>query len=153
MIDTDLPCVGLGLNFRSSEFGDDGRIGDPSVGLILTETGLVSGSCLGGIFSGGPMESSRRRFFFFSLLRSSPDLLDFLSDLIRSSMDLTCDDVIGVIVIELGKAAGAAAVMGMISMPGLRSRHSIDDIFDPGTELGGLDELDPMGVMLTDDGM
>lgn len=71
------------------EFGEVGRIGDPSVGFILTDTGFVKGSCLGGIFSGGPIESSLRRFFFFSLLRSSPDLLDFLSERIRSSSDLT----------------------------------------------------------------
>lgn len=86
VIDTDLPCVGLGLNFLNSELGDVDRRGEPSVGLMLTETGFVNGSCFGGTFSGGPMGSSLRRFFFFSLLRSSPDLLDFLSDLILSSM-------------------------------------------------------------------
>ena len=152
VIDTDRPWVGLGLNFRNMEFGEVGRIGDPSVGLMLTDTGLVSGSCLGGIFSGGPIESSLRRFFFFSLLRSSPDLLDFLSDLIRSSIDFTCDDVIGVIVIELGNAAGVAAVIGIISIPGLRSRHIIDEILEPEPELGA-PEVVPIGVMLTDDGM
>lgn len=152
-IDTDLPCVGLGLNFLRMEFGEVGRIGEPSVGLILTDTGLVKGSCLGGIFSGGPIESSRRLFFFFSLLRSSPDLLDFLSDLILSSSDFICEDVIGVIVIELGRAAGGAAVIGIISIPGLLSRHNIDDILDPDPELGGFDEVDPIGVMLTEEGM
>lgn len=126
-------------------------MGEPSVGLMLTETGLVKGSCLGGTFSGGPMESSRRRFFFFSLLRSSPDLLDFFSDLLRSSSDFSCDEVIGVIVIELGNAAGAADVMGIISIPGRRSKQSIDDMLDP--ELLEFDELDPIGVMLTEDGM
>lgn len=146
VIETDLPWVGLGLNFRSSEFGDVGRMGDPSVGLMLTDTGLVSGSCLGGTFSGGPMESSRRRFFFLSLLRSS-DLLDFLSD--RMSRVLSCEEVMGVIVIELGSAAGGAAVMGMISMPGRRSRHSMDDRLAGAAGAGAA----PMGVMLTDDGM
>lgn len=132
VMDTDLPCVGLGLNFLNSEFGDEGRNGEPSVGLILTDTGLVNGSCFGGSFSGGPIESSRRLFFFFSLLRSSPDLLDFLSDLMRSS-SFICDEVIGVIVIELGKAAGGAAVIGMISIPGRRSKFSIEDKFpEPG---------------------
>lgn len=152
VIDTDLPCVGLGLNFLRIEFGEVGRMGDPSVGLILTDTGFVKGSCLGGIFSGGPIESSLRRFFFFSLLRSS-DLLDFLSDLMRSSSDFICEDVIGVIVIELGKAAGVAAVIGIISIPGRRSRHIMDDILEPDPELGGPDEVVPMGVILTDDGI
>lgn len=152
VIDTERPCVGLGLNFLIREFGDDARKGEPSVGLILTDTGLVNGSCLGGTFSGGPIESSRLRFFFFSLLRSSPDLLDFLSDLIRSSIDLICEDVIGVIVMELGRAAGAAADMGMISIPGRRSRQSMDEM--PAPDGGcGLAELLPMGVMLTDEGM
>lgn len=81
--------MGLGLNFLRSEFGDVDRMGDPSVGLMLTDTGLVNGSCFGGTFSGGPMESSLRRFFFFSLLRSSPDLLDFFSERLRSSSDLS----------------------------------------------------------------
>lgn len=53
---------------------------------------------------------------------------------------------------ELGRAAGAAAVMGIISMPGRRSRHSIEVRLDPESDLGVV-ELDPMGVMLTDDGM
>jgi hypothetical protein len=89
VIDTDLPCVGLGLNFLKSEFGDVGRIGEPSVGLMLTDTGFVSGSCFGGTFSGGPIESSLRFFFFFSLLRSSPDLLDLFSERLRSSRVLS----------------------------------------------------------------
>lgn len=151
VIDTDLPCVGLGLNFRRIEFGEVGRIGDPSVGLMLTDTGFVRGSCFGGTFSGGPMESSRRRFFFFSLLRSSPLLLDFFSDL-RSSMFFSCVDEIGVIVIELGRAAGAVAVIGIISIPGLRSKQSIEDKFEP-EPLVGVVEVDPIGVMLTEDGM
>lgn len=152
VIDTDLPCVGLGLNFRISEFGELDRKGEPSVGFILTETGFVRGSCFIGTFSGGPIGSSLRRFFFFSLLRSSPDL-DFLSDLLRSSSDFICEDVIGVIVIELGKAAGGAAVIGMISIPGLRSKHNIEERFEPELELGDLEELDPIGVILTDDGI
>lgn len=150
-METDLPWVGLGLNFRSREFGEVGRMGEPSVGLILTETGLVSGSCLGGTFSGGPMESSLRLFFFFSLLRSSLDLLDFFSDLLRSSRDLICDVVIGVIVIELGKAAGGAAVMGIISIPGRRSRQSMER-FDADAP-PGFEVVVPIGVMLTDEGM
>lgn len=152
VIDTDLPCVGLGLNFLIREFGEVARKGEPSVGLMLTETGLVRGSCLGGTFSGGPMESSRLRFFFFSLLRSSPDLLDFFSDLIRSSSVFICDDVIGVIVMELGKAAGAAAVIGIISMPGRLSRHNMDVILDPEPAFGVFGVL-PIGVMLTEDGI
>lgn len=151
VIETDLPCVGLGLNFRIREFGEVARKGEPSVGLMLTDTGLVSGSCLGGTFSGGPMESSLLRFFFFSLLRSS-DLLDFFSDLIRSSSVFICDDVIGVIVMELGRAAGAAAVMGIISIPGRLSRHNMDVILEPEPALGVLGVL-PIGVMLTEDGI
>lgn len=143
--------MGLGLNFRSMEFGEVGRIGDPSVGFILTETGFVSGSCFGGTFSGGPIESSLRLFFFFSLLRSSLDLLDFLSDL--ESRDFSCDDVMGVIVIELGKAAGVAAEIGIISMPGRRSRHSIEDMFDPEPVLAALELVEPIGVMLTEEGI
>lgn len=152
VIETDRPCVGLGLNFRIREFGEVARKGDPSVGLMLTETGFVSGSCLGGTFSGGPMESSLLRFFFFSLLRSSPDLLDFFSDLIRSSSVFICDDVIGVIVMELGRAAGAAAVMGIISMPGRLSRHNMEEILEPVPALGVFDVL-PIGVMLTEEGI
>lgn len=131
VMETDRPCVGLGLNFLSSELGDVDRKGDPSVGLMLTDTGFVNGSCLGGTFSGGPIGSSLRRFFFFSLLRSSPDLLDFFSDFIRSSKLFICEDVMGVMVIELGSAAGAAAVIGIISIPGRRSNPSIEDILDP----------------------
>lgn len=149
-METDLPWVGLGLNFLNSELGEVDRKGEPSVGLMLTDTGLVSGSCFGGTFSGGPIESSLRRFFFFSLLRSSPDLLDFFSDLIRSSIESFWDDDIGVMVIELGNAAGAAAVIGIISIPGRRSRANIEEI--PGCKLPGA-ELDPMGVMLTEEGM
>lgn len=151
VMETDLPCVGLGLNFRSSELGDADRIGDPSVGLMLTDTGLVRGSCLGGTFSGGPMESSLRLFFFFSLLRSSPDLLDFLSERLRSSRVLSWEEVMGVMVMELGRAAGAAAVMGMISMPGRRSRHSTED--RPASGRAALAAVEPMGVMLTDEGI
>lgn len=54
---------------------------------------------------------------------------------------------------ELGRAAGAAAVIGIISMPGLRSRHNIDEIFDPEPELGVLEEPVPIGVMLTEEGI
>lgn len=53
-------------------FGDDGveeAEGGDSAGLMLTVTGFVKGSCLGGTFSGGPMGlSSRFRFRFFSNL-------------------------------------------------------------------------------------
>lgn len=153
VIETDLPCVGLGLNFLSKEFGEVDRMGDPSVGLMLTETGLVSGSCFGGTFSGGPIGSSLLRFFFFSLLLSSLDLLSFFSDLMRSSRDFAWDDVMGVIVIELGKAAGAAAVIGMISMPGRRSRQSIELRLAPEAELDGVVGAEPIGVMLTEEGM
>lgn len=153
VIETDLPCVGLGLNFLIREFGDDERKGDPSVGFMLTDTGLVRGSCFGGTFSGGPIGSSLLRFFFFSLLRSSPDLLDFFSDLIRSSRFFICDDVIGVIVMELGSAAGVAAVIGIISIPGRRSKHSIEVMLEPVPAFGVFDVLDPIGVILTEDGM
>lgn len=85
VIETDFPCVGLGLNFLMREFGDVDLIDrgelDLSVGLILTDTGFVRGSCLGGNFSGGPIESSRRFFFFFSLFLSILfDLVDLLDD-------------------------------------------------------------------------
>lgn len=99
------------------------------------------------------MGSSRRLFFFFSLLRSSLDLLDFFSDRMRSSRDFICEDVMGVIVMELGSAAGGAAVIGIISMPGRRSKHSMEDRLEPGPELCGADAPDPIGVMLTDEGM
>lgn len=70
----------------------------------------------------------------------------------RSSKDFACDDVMGVMVIELGNAVGAAAVMGMISIPGRLSRHNIEDIL--GVEpVGVLGALVPIGVMLTDEGM
>jgi hypothetical protein len=56
-------------------------------------------------------------------------------------------------VIELGRAAGAAAVIGIISMPGRRSRHNIDDMLDPDSDLGVVEVLDPIGVILTEDGI
>lgn len=53
---------------------------------------------------------------------------------------------------ELGKAAGAAEVMGIISIPGRLSRHSIEVILEPVPAFGGFAVL-PIGVMLTDDGI
>lgn len=51
---------------------------------------------------------------------------------------------------ELGRAAGAAAVMGMISIPGRLSRHSMEDMLAPDCEAP---ELVPIGVILTEEGM
>lgn len=56
----------------------------------------------------------------------------------------------GVMVMELGRAAGAAAVMGMISIPGRLSKHSMEDILEP---VCVLPEPAPIGVMLTEEGM
>lgn len=163
---TDFPCVGLGLNFLIKEFGDvdlivKGEL-DLSVGLMLTETGFVRGSCFGGNLSGGPMESSRRFFFFFSLLRSELsdrtdllEVLDFFSLLCLSSTDLFWEGI-GIIVIELDKDVCGLEVIGIISIPGLLSRpipvkaeEKLGDELE--LELCGTDDV--MGVMLTDDGI
>lgn len=101
-----------------------GKGGDPA-GLMLTETGFVKGSCFGGSLSGGPIGPSSRFFFlFFSNLLLSSDLLLllFFSLLLSSVEDLLWDGAIGVIVMELGKVAAGDVTIGIISIPGRRSK-------------------------------
>lgn len=129
--------VGEGLNLRS--VGDVDRDGEDSeAGLMLTDTGFDKGSCFKGNFSGGPMglESLLRLRFFssFSLLSSRFFELLFLS--LRSSPNDEDEDededfdglFIAVIVIELGKEVCVKFVMGMISIPGLRSNPMLVSI-------------------------
>lgn len=101
-------CVGEGVLYFPIILGEVGvelgvRGGD-SAGFMLTVTGLVRGSCLEGIFSGGPIGlSSRFLFLFFSsLLFSSLLLLLLFLSFDFSSEDLLELEVIGVIVTVLG---------------------------------------------------
>lgn len=109
--------VGDGLNFRI-KFGDVGvevlHKGGLSESFILMETGLNSGSCLEGTFSGGPIGLSSRFFFRFFSFSSRLLLLLFLSFLSSYGFEL---EVIGVIVIEVGIKLEVACVIGIISMP------------------------------------
>lgn len=61
--------------------------------------------------------SSLFLFLFFSSLLLSSDLLLLLFFSRFLSSDLDCDDVIGVIVMELDKVGDDAVVKGIISMP------------------------------------
>lgn len=132
----EFPPVGDEVNFLIAETGD---AGDDSAGSIDTVTRFDSGSFFGGIFSGGPIgDSSRFLLRFLSLL---PLLLDLLLDLSPSrlflrSLDRSSDDDfgMGVMVMDVGTGAGGLEVIGIISMPGLRSKPIPDKTepkFDP----------------------
>ena len=101
----------------------DGETGEPSEDLMLTLTGLFNGSCLTECFSGGgPIGlSSRFRFFFFSCLERSPELLRLLLEL-DDFLSLFSEDeevlLIGVIVIDEGTFGPVCMDNGMISMRG-----------------------------------
>lgn len=125
-----LACVGDGLNFLTVVAGEEGlepTFGCVSVGFMLTETGFESASCcgcLGGNLSGGPIGlSSRFRFLFFSS-RPLSSLLGLLFRSRRSSLLIDFIDgfAIGVIVMELGNVVCGVDDIGIISMPGRRSR-------------------------------
>lgn len=134
--DADFPGTGELENLRNRPDGDNGA---PSVVLMLTLTGRDSGSCLNGIFSGGPIGlSSLFRFFFFSILDRSSDRFPTLA--VDFSPVPPFAELIGVIVMDDLIFGGGVDEIGIISIPSLRSSPVNTELNPP---------ADVIGVMLT----